>query len=197
MQNQKTPMRLRLVPRSADLVIRADGEAERPYSASFQGPEPTIREDSDGVTVEYPRFRAALPTRRSRGELRLNPAFAWEISVEGGVSKLDADLSGLSLRSFAIAGGASDVRVELPEPADVVPVRFAGGASEVALRRPRGVSARLRIAGGASNLTFDHERHGAVGGETRLASAGAEGATERYDIDVDGGASKLSVTEAK
>jgi hypothetical protein len=197
MQHQKTPMRLRLVPRSADLVIRADGEAERPYSASFQGPEPTIREDGDSVTVEYPRFRAALPTRRSRGELRLNSAFPWEISVEGGVSKLDADLSGLWLRSLAIAGGASDVRVELPEPADVVPVRFAGSASQVALRRPRGVSARLRIAGGASNLTFDNERRGAVGGETRLASAGAEGATERYDIDVDGGASKLSVTESK
>jgi hypothetical protein len=197
MQDQKTLKRLRLVPRSADLVIRADGEAERPYDAGFQGPEPTIREDGDTVTVEYPRFRAALPTRRSRGELRLNPAYAWEIRVEGGVSKFDADLSGLALRSLVIGGGASDVRVVLPEPADVVPVHFAGSASKVALRRPRGVPARLRVAGGSSNLTFDDERFSAVCGETRLASTGAEDAADRYDIDVDGGASKLSVTEAE
>lgn len=105
-------------------------------------------------------------------------------------------LSGLSLRSLAIAGGASDVQLVLPEPADVVRVRIAGGASEVSVRRPTGVAARARIAGGATNLTFDDERYGAVGG-ARLASAGAEDAAERYDIDVDGGASKLSVTEAE
>jgi hypothetical protein len=188
-------MRLRIVPRSADLTIRADAEGERPYSASFEGPEPTIREEGDTVTVEYPRFRAALPSRGSRGDFHLSPMYAWEIDIVGGVSKLDADLTGLPLHSLEVAGGASDVQIVLPEPADVVPVHFAGGASSVRIRRPAGVPARLRIGGGVSNLTFDQERHGAVGGETRLASTGAEDAAERYDVEVDGGASKLSVTE--
>jgi hypothetical protein len=72
-----------------------------------------------------------------------------------------------------------------------------GGASAVSVRRPAGVPARVRVAGGATNLTFDDERFGSLGGETRLASTGADDAAERYDVEVDGGASKLSVTEAK
>ena len=191
---QLKTMRLRLILRSADLALRADGECERRYWSSFDGPEPTIHEDDDSVTVEYPRFRGGLPFRPSRGEVRLNPLFAWEIHVDGGVSNLAADLSALPLRSFEIAGGASDVQVVLPEPTGLIPIRIRGGASKVSFRRAAGVPARLRIAGGASELTFDDERFGAVGGETRLASTGAEDAAERYDIEVGGGASRLIVT---
>ena len=193
-ETQLKTARLRLILRSADLALRADAECERRYSASFAGPAPTIHDDGDTVTVEYPRFRGGLPFRPSRGEVRLDPSLAWEIRIEGGVSSLAADLSGLPLRSLEIVGGASDVQVVLPEPAGVVPVRIHGGASEVSFRRPAGVPARVRIAGGASKLTFDDERFGAVGGETRLASTGAEDATERYDIEVEGGASSFSVT---
>jgi len=193
-ETQLETARLRLIPRSADLAIRADAQDGRRFSASFRGPAPTIRKDDDTVTVENPRFRAALPFRRSRGEVRLDPSLAWEIHIEGGVSKLAADLRGLPLQSLEIAGGASDVEVVLPETAGRVPARISGGASKVSLRRPAGVPARVRIAGGATKMPLDDERFGAVGGETRLASIGADDAAERYDIKVEGGASNLSVT---
>jgi hypothetical protein len=193
-KTQLETARLRIVPRSADLTIRADAEGGRRYAASFIGTEPTIRETGDTITVEYPRFRGGFSFRESRGELRLGSSCAWEIHVEGGVSKLVAELSGLPLRSIEIAGGASDVRVVLPEPVGVVPVRIRGGASKVGVQRPRGVAARLAIMGGTSKLAFDAERLGAVGGEIRLASPGAEDAAERYDIEVGGGASELTVT---
>ena len=186
--------KLRIVPRSADLVIRAGAASERRFSASFHGPEPTIRENEDVVTVAYPRFRAAVRFRRSRGDIQLDPSVAWEIHVVGGVSKLAADLSEVLLRSLEITGGASEVEVVLPEPVGLVPVRIGGGASKVSFRRPANVSARVRIAGGVSKLTFDDERFGAVGGETWLASVGADDATERYDIEVNGGATNFSVT---
>jgi hypothetical protein len=185
---------LRLVPRSADVTIRAGVEGERHYSAIFHGPKPTIREDDDTVTVRYPRFRGGPPFWHSRGEIRLDPSIAWEIFVDGGVSDLAADLSGLPLRSLEIMGGASDVEVTLPEPAGAVSVRIRGGASKVNFRRPAGVPARVRVGGGASKLTLDDEHFGAVGGQVRLASLGGENAVERYDIAVDGGANRLSVT---
>ena len=190
---QLKTVRLRLVLRSADFALRADDDGDRRYSASFDGPEPTIHDNDHTVTIEYPRFRGGLPFRPSRGEVRLNPSFAWEIYVDGGVSNLAADLGALPLRSFEIAGGASDVHVVLPEPTAVIPVRIRGGASKVSFRRAADVPARLWIAGGASKLTFDEERFGAVGGETRLASAGADDAAGRYDIEVEGGASRLTV----
>jgi hypothetical protein len=192
-ETQLKTAKLRLVPRSADVTIRAGVEGEH-YSATFHGPKPTIREDDDTVTVKYPRFRGGPPFRHSRGELRLDPSVAWEIYVDGGVSELAADLSGLPLRSLEITGGASDVEVALPEPAGVVSVRIGGGASKVNFRRPAGVPARVRVGGGASRLTLDDEHFGAVGGQVRLASLGAENAVERYDIAVDGGANRLSVT---
>jgi hypothetical protein len=64
------------------------------------------------------------------------------------------------------------------------------------LLRPAGVAATLGIAGGASRLTFDGERYGAIGGETRLETANAASA-DRYEIEITGGASKLVVAEAE
>ena len=46
---------------------------------------------------------------------------------------------------------------------------------------------------GVSKLAFDEQRFGAVGGETHLQTPDYEGAADRYDIEVSGGASKLTV----
>ena len=46
---------------------------------------------------------------------------------------------------------------------------------------------------GASKLTFDDQHFGAIGGKTRLHTPDYEGATDRYDIVVSGGASKLTI----
>ena len=191
-ETQIKSAQLHLIPRSADVEIRAAGEDEGRYGARFRGPQPVIHENGDTVTVAYPRLRGML--RRGTGELRLDPALAWTIRVDGGASRLVADLRGLPLRSLEIAGGANDVEVALPEPTGPVTVRIAGGASKVNVRRAAGTAALLRISGGATKLTFDDQRFGAIGGETRLASAGADEAGDRYEIEIAGGASNLSVT---
>ena len=47
--------------------------------------------------------------------------------------------------------------------------------------------------GGASQLVFDGQRLGAVGGRTVLASGGFADATDRYEIRFTGGASQVTV----
>ena len=64
--------------------------------------------------------------------------------------------------------------MELPEPSGTVPVRIAGGASEIVVRRPARVAARVRLKGWASQLTFDDQTFGAVGSDVRLQSPGYE-----------------------
>jgi hypothetical protein len=72
-------------------------------------------------------------------------------------------------------------------------IEFHGGASDVTIHRPEGVAARIRVGRGVSELAFDEQRFGAIGGETRLQTPGYDGAADRYDVEVAGGASKLSV----
>jgi len=83
--------------------------------------------------------------------------------------------------------------VELPKPVGTVAVVIIGGASNVAIRRPEGVAARLRISGGTTNLKFDHRSIGAAGGEPDLRDREYDGATDRYDVAVTGGANNLSI----
>ncbi len=49
------------------------------------------------------------------------------------------------------------------------------------------------MGGGATNLTFDEKHFGAVGGEVDLRSPDYDGATDRYDIAITGGANNLSI----
>jgi hypothetical protein len=63
----------------------------------------------------------------------------------------------------------------------------------VSVHRPEGVAVRIRVGRGVSKLAFDEQRFGAIGGETRLQTNDYDGATDRYDVEVTGGASKLSI----
>ena len=56
----------------------------------------------------------------------------------------------------------------------------------------RGTEARAELNGGASQLIFDGQRLGAVGGRIVLASGGFADATDRYEIRFTGGASQVT-----
>ena len=109
-------------------------------------------------------------------------------------SEVIAELGDLDLLGLEVKGGASTFRVELPEPSVAVPVRISGGASEIVVRRPPGVAARVRLKGWASHLTFDDQTFGGVGNDARLQSPGYEDAVGRYDVEVSGSASDVTLT---
>jgi len=148
------------------------------------------------VTIQYPRFPDGdwLDDRSERfAEIALNARIPWDVEVRGGASRLLADLSGLRLGSLQVDGGASRLEVVLPAPSGTVTVVILGGASNVAIRRPEGVAARLRVDGGATNLTFDVRHIGAAGSALDLRSRDYDGVPDRYDIAVTGGVNNLSI----
>ena len=152
------------------------------------------------MSIVYPRFPAGdwLDDRSEHpAEVELNARIPWDIEVRGGASRLLADLRGLRLGSLSVDGGASRLEVVLPAPSGIVTVVILGGASNVAIRRPEGVAARLRVDGGATNLTFDDRHIGAAGGELDLQSGDYDGAADRYDIAVTGGANNLSISKQR
>jgi hypothetical protein len=163
--------------------------------ASFDGKTPKAQSQGGRVTIEYPRFalgRLLAPARRT--EIELNAALPWSIHISGGLGDSIFDLHAVQLSSLRVDGGVGEVRIMLSRPAGVVPLRINGGASKLTIVRPEGVAASLRVARGASKLTFDGERYGAIGGETRLESRDFEAADGRYDIEVTGGASRLTIS---
>lgn len=188
--------RLRFGSGLAQLTLRGEPRlGALLYRAAFTGRPPQVKLEGPGLlTLRYPRF-GLLDWRKLGADLALNASIPWDVELKGGASKLEAHLEALVLGAFELTGGASEVTVALPRPKGVVPVRLAGGASRVTLTRPRGAAARLEVKGGASKLAFDAQRFGAVGGTTRLQSPGWDEAADRYDIEVTGGSSELTVLE--
>lgn len=179
---------------ASSIVVRAGAGMDELYRASFEGPAPDIKVEGGTVSIRYPRRLWLLGRDKQAAEVMLSAAIPWRIEIRGGASEVVAELGGLDLSGLEVRGGASLFRVELPEPSGTVPVRISGGASEIIVRRPAGVAARVRLKGWASQLTFDDQTFGGVGNDVRLQSPGYEDAPRRYDVEVSGSASDITLT---
>ena len=176
------------------LTLRAGSGMDDLYRARFEGAAPNAKVEDGTVTFRDSRRFGGLFDRGDHpGEFTLNAAVPWEVEVRGGAYKVEADLKGLELSSFVLKGGISELSLTLPEPSGLVPIRLSGGAYKVGINRPAGAEARLDVKSGAATLTFDEQHFGALGGKVRLQSPGYDGAMDRYEIEVSGGASELTV----
>jgi class 3 adenylate cyclase len=183
--------RLRLV-RAANLTLGTDPGLAEPYRARFEGAPPRVRVRSGVVTVEYgPRFRPGEWSRQS-AEITLNPSVAWQIEGRKGFSRTRADLRGARLLALEVPDAAAETELWLGRPEGSVPLRF-GGARDLTIRRPPGTAAMLQVAGGATGLTFEEQHYRAVKGESTWTSSGYQQATDRYEITIAHGVSKLVV----
>jgi hypothetical protein len=180
---------------AAHLTVAGGAPRRLLYQAAFEGRSPVIRLEGDTVAVSYPRLRAFDWRSRHGGEIALSGAVPWEVALRGGAAKVALRLDEVLVRSVELSGGVSEVSVELPRPEGTGRVRVSGGANQLSISRPEGVPARLHLTGGAAKLAFDAQRLGAVGGDTRLETAGYEGAAARWEIEVTGGAAALSVSQ--
>jgi len=182
---------------ASDIFIGVDPAMGDLLRARFEGSASQVRAQDGIVTVRQRRrrLRSLSPDERAN-EILLNGSIPWEVEVRGGASNLAADLDKLELCSLEIKGGASRVELRLPTPSETMPLRVLGGAEGLTIRRPKGIAARVRVNGGASELVLDEQSHGAVGGETSLLSPNYEHAVHRYDIAVSGGVSGLTIEAA-
>jgi len=164
------------------------------YQARFEGPLPDVKAKDGVVTIRYPR-RLWIPGREQRvAEVTLSVAIPWQIVIQGGASEVEARLDGLNLASLVVKGGGSMIRLELPLPSGVVPIRISGGASEITIRRPAGVAARAHLKGWVSTFVFDGQTMSSVGNDVRLQSSGYDPTAPCYDIEVASSASMITIT---
>lgn len=186
--------RLMFANGASKLTLRATPKIDDLFRARFEGTSPKVEVEDGIVTVRYPRrFFGFFNWRNQPGEVTLNTAVPWAIEVHGGASEIEADLTGVELTSFVFKMGQYRLDLTLPEPLGAVPIRLSGGASQVNIRRPAGVAARVSLKGGVGTLNFDAQHFGALGGKVLLKSPGYDGTSDRYEIEISGGADKITI----
>lgn len=188
--------RLELNRGGTHLTVRA-AEINALCRAVFAGVTPKVAADDGRVAVDYPRLTLGglLGRPAHRAEIELSPALPWTLAFAGGVEDSAMDLRGLEVTAFDVTGGVGNLRLLLPAPQGDIRVRVEGGASGLTVLRPTAVPVALQIAGGASRLTFDGDRYGAIGGVTRLESHGRDHGAGRYEIEIFGGGTDLNIAE--
>ena len=176
----------------ANLTIRVSPSLATAYRGEFYGPKPHVTEADGVISIDYPRFNPLI-WGRTAADITVSPAFAWFFDIHDGVSRWDADLRALAVAGIDVRGGVNRVDLQLPQPAGTVRVRVSGGASQLRLRRPTGVPARLHIGGGASKLALDDQGFGAIGGRVQLESPDYSTSANRYEVEIGGGASNVTI----
>ena len=161
--------------------------------ALFTGPPPDVRTSDGTVTMRY--RRRMIDPRSREIDAALHPSAAWAIEVENGLTDLDADLRGLAFLGLDARGGVNHFRLRLPQPSGTVRIAIAGGVSEGSLTRPKGVPVLLSAGGGVSRLAFDDERRESSGAGLRVRSRRYDRAPDRYEVEIGGGISDLTIGE--
>jgi hypothetical protein len=187
-----------------ELLLRGATDIDDLYRARFEGSVPQVRLRDGTVTIQYkgsgslsagPIFANwQLAWHERRSDVSLNAAIPWDVEIVGGAGKLQAKFAALDLRSFALTGGVDQLRLTLGQPAGDVPIRLTAGANNVRIERPAGVHVRLSLKGGAGRVDFDQQRLNGTG-DTVLETTGATEAADLYQVDIVGGAGKITVTE--
>ncbi len=181
---------------ASELRILASESLTQLYLAAFVGAQPSVRVQEGSVTFRYKRM-GLLDWAKHAGTVGLAQSIPWRIALQGGVANASLDARGLDLRELTVGGGASKLDCLLSEPRGTLQVCFDGGVNRVKIERPDNIPAQIIIRGGANRLEFDSQRFGAIGGDVRLASPGWELATDRYAIEVRGGASRLEIKKTQ
>lgn len=176
------------------LTLRANDEMADLYQARFEGQLPDVKAKEGVVTIRYPRRLWVLGGEQRVAEVILSTAIPWRIAIQGGTSEVTAELSGLDLAGLEAKGGLSSIRLDLPAPSGVVPIRISGGASEIIVRRPQGVAARVYLKGWASHFVFDDQTFSNMGNNVRLQSSDYEVNAPYYDIKVASSVSTVTIT---
>lgn len=179
--------RIVIDPHAADLIAVQCGD----------GPPPRLRVGPGEVAI---RWKSALADwLRGAGRdvvIVLHPGVEWALALHGGLSHTALDLAAGTVARIDLHGGCSNVRVELPRPTAIVPVRITGGASHLSVQRPADAGVALAVAGGVAKLHLDDQRLGAIGGATRLDTRNVTPGAPHYELQINGGAADLSIERA-
>ncbi len=134
-----------------------------------------------------------LDWRGRPAEVTRNTAIPWALELQGGASKVSADLRRLRISSLDVHGGSNELSLLLGQPAGTIPIRAHGGSHKLRLQYPAGVALRLHVQY-TKEVKLNGNRLNNNAGDARWESPDYHSAAARYDIQLLGGATDVGVT---
>jgi Domain of unknown function (DUF5668) len=185
---------------AAQVDVRAGSSGDLLYQAHVEYPggenPPTVTFDHEKGTVSVHESGSLVPfhlfgSNRRHLTMTLNSQIPWAIQLSGGAANLQLNFSGMQVSKLDVSGGANRLDARLPAPKGTVVIDMSGGLSNLTLRAPAETQWRVSVDGGASAIKINGSTSGALGGNFQRESPGYGSATDRYDIEISGGASHV------
>lgn len=152
------------------------------------------REPGPGRVELRQDTRYGLPwlERSSTWSVGLTDRVPLDLRIQGGANRSMLDLRELRVRRLELQTGASETRVVLPRAAGHTDVKASHGAASLVLEVPAGVAARIRTKIAIGHVRVDEARFPRTAGG--YESPDFATATNRVDIEAEGGVGSLTVT---
>ena len=175
---------------SRGVVVRANGPLEglfRIPSGTGTAAPAVVRDER----VIVRRLRGG-----KRGEIEINPAHPWRVQVQGPTWNTLLDMRGVDLREVHVDSSASKVECLLPRPRGIVPIHISSGVFRVAMHRIPGTAVAAIIKSGAVQVELDDFHTRLPVADARWETPGASTASDRYELEVSGGAVRVSLDQS-
>ncbi len=185
---------------AASIDVKAGSLDNSLYQAHVDYPggenPPTISLDRETGTLQIRESSSFSPFhlfggQRRHVQLTLTDQVPWSIQIGGGAANLHLDLRHAQLSKLEISGGANQLDAQLPTPKGTVLISVSGGANNVKMVAPAQSQWRVAVSGGVSAVTINGSSSGNLGGDFQQQSPGYGSATDRFDIEISGGASHI------
>jgi hypothetical protein len=139
-----------------------------------------------------PRYGLPWLERPSTWSVGLTARVPLDLRIQGGANRSMLDLRELKVRRLELQTGASETRVVLPRAAGHPDVKTSHGAASLLIEVPAGVAARIRTRMAIGQTRVDETRFPRTA--DGYESPDFATATNRVDIDAEGGVGSLTVT---
>lgn len=190
---------LRIDVGGATLHMNADdalGDDLYKAHIEYSGPKPDVALNRSGSALRISQNNVGFfQSSRFVLDLQVNPKVTWRVEANSGAADGSFDLTGARVSAIELNAGASRIELTLGEPAGTVPVEITGGALTVKLHRPPDVAVSAHVSGGAVTLDADNRHFRGIGGQ-EWKSDGYDQASNRYQVEVNGGACTVTVDTA-
>ncbi len=151
------------------------------------------RSNGEGNLVLKSKGPSSLPLGPGGGDswdVRLNQTLPLSLRIKTGASRSSLDLTDLTVADLRIDVGASTLELKLPR-AGSTKATVKAGAATVKIEIPPTMAARIRAKGGLSAMEVDQERFPRSG--DYYVSSNWDSATDRVELDVEGGVASVTV----
>jgi hypothetical protein len=185
---------------AASIDVKAGSLGDSLYQAHIDYPAgenpPTISLDRETGSFQIHESSTFSPFHLFGGNRRhvqvtLTDQVPWSIHLGGGAANLHLDLSHAQLSKLEISGGVNRLDAQLPSPKGTVLIAVSGGANNVTMVAPAHVQWRVAVSGGVNAVTINGATTGNLGGDFQQQSPEYGSATDRFDLEIGGGASHI------